>query len=97
MVRVPYRIARQQHLGEALDSLATLGQLSWRWEYDVARSRAVFNVTLPGENEEALDTRTAEALVQRLMADVGFRWIPVPHPGGERQLEVALRQMSEPG
>lgn len=96
MARAPYRIARQQHLGDALDELALHGYLSWRWEYDRARSRAIFHVSLPGDIERALDTRSAEVLVQSKNKDHGFRWLPVPHPGGDRQLEETLRRMRLP-
>ena len=57
------------------------------------RSRAVFHVALPGEAERALDTRSAEGLVRDLYQELGVRWLPVPHPGGERQLEETLRRM----
>jgi hypothetical protein len=95
MARDPYRIARQEHVGDALDALTRSGLLSWRWEYDHVRSRAIFHVTLPGEAERALDTRSAEVQVQGLYRAIGVRWLPVPHPGGERQLEETLRRMGD--
>jgi len=95
MARPPYRIARQEHLGDALDDLARRGRLEWRWDYDYARSRAVFHVVLPGGSERALDTRSAELLVKAHYAELGAPWLPVPHPGGERQLEETLRRMAD--
>lgn len=90
MARPPYHIARQEHLGNALDDLAARGVLRWRWEYDAERSRAVFNVALAGEPERALDTRSAEQVVAGLYVDLGVQWLPVPHPGGERQRDEML-------
>lgn len=94
MARHPYRIARQEHVGDALDDLSQRGRLRWRWEYDLARGRAVFHIALAGEIDRALDTRSAEGVVQSLYAEIGVRWIPVPHPGGERQREETLRRMA---
>ncbi len=85
MARPPYRIARQEHLGDMLDALEAYGHLAWRWEYDVSRSRAIFHVRVGGEGWCALDTRAAEALVQAQCDLLGIRWRPVPHPGGELQ------------
>lgn len=93
MARDPYRISRQEHLGDALDDLASRGVLSWRWEYDLERSLAVFHVTSPSKAKRALETRLAENLVRELYADLGVRWLPVPRPGGERQLKETLRRM----
>lgn len=93
MARDPYRTARQQHLGDALDDLASSGELSWRWQYDYARSRAIFRVLVPATTERALDTRSAEDLVAAMYEAQGQRWLPVPHPGGERQLEEILKKM----
>lgn len=93
MARHPYRIARQEHLGDALDDLSQHGRLRWRWEYDSARSRAIFHIALGGEAEHPLDTRSAEGVVQSLYRDIGVRWLPVPHPGGERQRQETLRRL----
>lgn len=95
MARKPYRIARQQHLGDALDELERAGRLSWRWEYDYTRSRAIFHIRVPDATEQALDTRAAEKLVVAMVEAQGERWLPVPHPGGERQLEETLKRMSD--
>ncbi|HEY0691649.1 MAG TPA: hypothetical protein VGD71_21730 [Kribbella sp.] len=61
MARRPYHIARQEHLGEALDDLQRRGLLRWQWDY--ANSRAIYRVTLPGEQLRTLDTATAEKVI----------------------------------
>ena len=93
MARPPYRIARQQHLGDALDGLAAGGYLTWRWEYDTARRRAIFCISMPDATESAFDTRAAEVLVQRINDQRGVRWLSVPPPGGETQLAETLARM----
>lgn len=93
MARSPYRIARQEHLGDALDGLQRRGLLRWKWDY--ANRRAIYRVTLPGEHQRALDTATAEQLAQRHYDDLGVRWFPVPTPGGEKQREETLRRIAE--
>jgi hypothetical protein len=93
---LPNRIARQQHLGDALDELATGGHLTWRWEYDTVRRRAIFCIAMPDATENAYDTRAAEVLVQRLNDQRGLRWFPVPAPGGEAQLAETLARMGGP-
>lgn len=85
MARRPYRIARQEHLGDALDHLHRRKRLSWRWEYDTATSRAQYLITPTGESEQTLETKSAEAMAQRYLDELGVLWMPVPHPGGERQ------------
>jgi hypothetical protein len=84
MARHPYRIARQQHLGEMLDELMSMGRLSWRWDY--ADSRAIYHVALKAQDEQQLDTKAAEQVAQAECDTLGIRWRPVPHPGGESQL-----------
>lgn len=93
MARRPYRIARQEHLGDALDDLQRRGLLRWQWDY--ANSRAIYRVTLPGEQERALDTATAERLAQRQYDDLGVHRFPVPAPGGEKQRDETLRRIAE--
>ena len=93
MARPPYRIARQQHLGDALGGLAAGGYLTWRWEYDTARRRAIFCIAMPDAAENAYDTRAAEVLVQQLNDQRGVLWFPVPAPGGEAQLAETLARM----
>jgi hypothetical protein len=91
MARPPYRIARQEHLGDALDRLALAGRLTWRWDY--AGSRAIFHVQMPGQEQQALDTRSAEQVVRAEMKAIREFWLPVPHPGGESQREIVIRQI----
>jgi hypothetical protein len=86
----PYRIARQEHLASMLDELQRLGRLNWRWDYDEAAHRAIFAVREPGQDWISLDTRSAEALVQRQCDTLGMRWRPVAHPGGEEQRRAAV-------
>ena len=88
MVKRPYRIKRQEHLGRTFDSLQAKGRLEWKWAYDGARRRAIFNVKLRGESWQALDTKRAEAVAQTQCDELGIRWLPVPHPGGEAQYEA---------
>jgi hypothetical protein len=73
-----------------LDELQARGRLTWRWAYDTARSRAVFHVALQGGESRALDTRSAEQLVQGACDVLGIRWRPVAHPGGEKQREQVV-------
>ena len=94
MARRPYRIARQQHLGDMLDELARRRRLSWRWDY--AKRRAIYHVALTGEVERQFDTRAAEQLVQTECDTLGIRWRPVPHPGGEDQLAAVQSWISDP-
>jgi len=96
MARPPYHIARQEHVGDALDDLQRRGYLTWRWEYDNANSRAIYKITVTGEAVQTLDTKSAEGLVQHYYTQLGVRWIPVPHPGGERARQDALRKMTQP-
>ena len=64
MVERLYRSARQRHIGDALDKLAELGRLMWRWDYNVETRRAIYHVALTDKAESALDTRRAETVVQ---------------------------------
>lgn len=57
MARGPYRIARQEHLGDELDDLQRRGLLLWQWDY--ANRQAIYRVPLPGERERPLDTAAA--------------------------------------
>jgi hypothetical protein len=59
-----YRSARQRHIGDALDKLAELGRLMWRWDYNVETRRAIYHVALTDKAESALDTRRAKTVVQ---------------------------------
>lgn len=93
MARSPYRIARQQHVGDALDDLQARGLLRWRWAY--ADSSAIYWVTEAGREERRLDTRRAEALVQRHYDELGVPWVAVSHPGGEVQLQAALKHIAQ--
>jgi hypothetical protein len=44
MARKPYRTARQEHLGDALDDLGERQIVEWRWAYDEGGHRAVYHV-----------------------------------------------------
>jgi hypothetical protein len=86
VARKPYHIARQEHLGDALDDLQSRGRLRWRWDYDSDRRRAIFWVAENTENDlQPLDTAAAENLVLRHYAELDEPWRSVPHPGGEGQ------------
>ncbi len=91
MARKPYRIARQEHLGDALDDLQHRGLLRWQWDY--ANRRAIYKVALPDEPRRALDTAAAEQLVQHHYDDLGVHWFPVPVPGGEKQRTETLQRI----
>lgn len=93
MARRPYRTARQEHLGDALDDLMRRGVLRWRWAY--AGSRAIYHVEMVGESEQAHGTVEAERIVLRSFESLGVKWLPVPQPGGEPQREETLRRISE--
>lgn len=93
MARNPYLIARQEHLGDALDDLQRRGLLRWNWDY--ANRRAIYRVTLPDEPMRALDTAAAEEVAQRHYDVLGVRWFPVPSPGGETQRAETLRRIAE--
>ena len=80
MPRAPYHIARQEHLGDALDGLMARGALRWRWEYDLARSRALYHVAIGDEPERTLHTADAEQVVSRCFDALGEKWLPVPPP-----------------
>jgi hypothetical protein len=100
MARQPYRIARQEHLGDMLDRLRDLGLLEWRWDYEYPRGqpgsgRAVYWITLRSEHEEKYDTKRAEVLVQELCDQQDIIWRPVPPPGGEVQREEVERWIAE--
>lgn len=94
MARAPYHIARQEHLGDALDDLQRRGVLRWRWEYDWSQSRAIYHVVVGDDPERALGTADAERIAQRCYDSLAVKWLPVPHPGGERQREETLRKIT---
>ena len=94
MARNAYRNPRQQHLVNALDDLARRELLSWRWEYDQRRNRVVFHLLMPGQPEQELYTRSVERVVQALYQGAGLCWLPVPHPGGQAELDDTLRRMN---
>lgn len=94
MTRHPYRIARQEHLGDMLDTLAEDASLRWKWDYDNAKRRAIFNIKLPNRSWQALDTKKAEYVVQAECNELGIRWRPVPHPGGESQRKIITQWMN---
>jgi hypothetical protein len=90
MARPPYHIARQQHLGDALDDLQARGRLTWEWDY--RDRRAIYWVAEhPATVPRRLDTRQAEDLVQEHYDALGEPWRPVPHPGGESQRLVVMQ------
>jgi hypothetical protein len=94
MAKPPYKIARQEHVGNMLDELRDRGRLSWRWDYE--GSSAVYYVTLAGHDVRKLDTKAAEQVAQRECDALGIRWKPVPHPGGETQLADTLEWIDAP-
>lgn len=95
MARPPYHIARQEHVGDALDDLMARGVLRWRWEYDWKHRRAIYHLAIGDEPERPFGTAHAERAVLNGYTALGVKWLPVPHPGGERQREATLRRMAE--
>lgn len=93
MARSPYRIARQEHLGDVLDRLQELGLIAWRWDYE--NSSAVYWVTQSGRGQRKLGTKKAEDLVLELCKQQAIVWLPVPSPGGEKQRAETLRKIAE--
>ena len=92
MAKHPYRIARQEHLGDMLRALQAKGRPRWRWGY--ANRRAIFIVKLRNGSWRALDTTAAEDIVQAECDELGIRWRPVPHPGGESQRKIITDWMN---
>lgn len=93
MARSPYRIARQEHVGDMLDELQDLGLLDWYWDYE--NSSAVYWVTESGRSIRKLGTKQAEKLVLKLCKQQAIVWLPVPPPGGADQRATTLRKMAE--
>lgn len=95
MARYPFRIARQEHVGTALDDLVERGVVhSWRFEYDNINSRALFVVTTDGASEVLL-TKEAEKFVQARYDELMVRWKAVPHPGSAKHLRETLAWIAE--
>lgn len=88
MARPPYRIARQQHLGDALDDLQRRDLLEWQWDY--RQSRAIFRIREPGQRWVGHVTADAEDIVSSYYGRLGEPWRPVPHPGGEGQRRAVV-------
>jgi NAD-dependent dihydropyrimidine dehydrogenase PreA subunit len=89
MTKPPYHIARQEHLGDALDALAARELITgWRWDYDVPNRRALYWITEPGQPERRYETKPAEQLALKYTGKHGSTWKPVPHPGGVDQLKT---------
>lgn len=93
VARSPYRIARQEHVGDMLDKLQDQGLLEWRWAYE--NSSAIYWITQPGRGRRKLGTKKAEELVLELCGQQGIVWLPVPPPGGEDQRIETLRKIGE--
>ncbi|WP_194522364.1 hypothetical protein [Cellulosimicrobium sp. JZ28] len=88
-IRRPYKIARQQHLGEFLDYLESAGYLRWSLRHD--GSTAVWIVSEGGRSPREYQTRQAEKLAERIAEWVPIYWRPVPSPGG-KELYLQYRQ-----
>jgi hypothetical protein len=95
MPRKPYRVARQEHLGDMLDHLESLDLLTWGWDYNDEDRRAIYWVTEQGRATQKLDTRRAEELALKLCGQQGIVWLPVPQPGGKTQRTETLRRIEE--
>lgn len=97
MARAPFRIARQEHVGAALDDLVQRGVVwRWRFEYDEETGTAYFDITTQKRSSELhsfttrLTTRDAEKFIQARYDELMVRWKPVPHPGGAKHLRETL-------
>ena len=95
MAKPPYRIARQDHVGEMLDALQERGRLAWRWDYDDQRHQAIYNVRLVGGPWKRHGTRAVESVVQAECDALGILWLPVPHPGGEAQHREVYQRLAK--
>ena len=89
----PYKVYRQEHLGDFLDVLESKELLTWSWGYE--NKRALFKITEPGQNLVVHEIMEAEGAALRIADREGIPWIPVPHPGGhdlykETQPKMAL-------
>jgi hypothetical protein len=93
VARSPYRIARQEHVGDMLDELQDLGLLDWRWAYE--NSSAVYWVTESGRGKRKLGTKKVEELVLELCRQQAIVWLPVLPPGGEELRAETLRKIAE--
>ena len=95
MPRPPYHLARQEHVGDALDDLQSRGLLRWRWDYDTERSRALFRICEVGSRWNVFHTADAERIAQAWYEELGEPWKPVPHPGGERHRAATLNWIAQ--
>jgi len=85
MAQYPYRIARQEHIGDMLDEFQNMGLVGWRFYYDSHKSTAYYYISVANRPEDRYDTKSVEVFVQNLCDREGIIWRPVPHPGGEEQ------------
>lgn len=106
MARPPYRIARQEHIGTALNDLVQRGVVQrWRFEYDEETGTAYFDITTKAKRTSELDsltftstrltTRDTEKFVQARYDELMVRWKAVPHPGSAKHLRETLAWIAE--
>lgn len=96
--RFPYRIARQRHIGHALEALESRGLIGdWHLKFDYAPGTshwqlrngradvlAWWTIADPaGGSRVTYPTREAEEYILGLCAPRDIEWQPVPPPGGE--------------
>lgn len=85
--RRPYKLARQQHLGEFLDYLRDLGSLTYHLRHD--GQTAVWVIAEGGRAARECSTREAERLAEQIADSVQIYWRPVAHPANkDRYLET---------
>ncbi len=75
-----YHIARQRHLGKALDGLQASGRLDWTWRYG-PKATAHYLIRAGHGEVQDFETRDAEKLVQFLFDAMGVTWKPMPYTG----------------
>lgn len=93
-LRMPYRVGRQQHLGDFLDYLRDdLGSVSsWHLEHD--GSAAVWVIAEGGRQPRRYSTKEAEAVAGDIADRAYVYWRPVPSPGGEDLYRTVRRQIA---
>ena len=96
-----FKMARQEHLGKALDALQGREFIeAWRLEFvqqpGRSTSTAMWWIALGSPAiEKRYETRPAERLVERLCVQHGITWKPVPHHGGENEATLVRAYLTD--
>ncbi|WP_146192373.1 hypothetical protein [Cellulomonas sp. WB94] len=92
-LRKPYKLGRQQHLGDFLDYLLEVGAVS-SWHLRHEGPTAIWVVSEGGRPSREYTTRQAEALAEAIADNVQIYWRPVPSPGGENLYRAMRAQIA---